>query len=257
MNMLKMLFPKMWLQEGEGDPGSGTTPPAPTTPPESVKIGEVEVPMDQFEKIAREKYKDHFDAYDNREKWQTSFTQRDQQLAEHKRKAALYDRLASDPNFMRQYEATRQPTDVKSQYLAKMQQQFPDVDPRFFESQFDLVSQMTGQTVQQTLDPFFNRHSEEYEERFLASHPLVQKGSEKYNQMIELIEQRYKPEHAYQLIYGDEIKNKEFEDRVKARDEDNRRKLTQSRVVSQTGQKPKAKTFREHTQNVIDNLKES
>ena len=223
---------------GEGN-GGGSGKPEAGSPTEFVEFEGVKVPKESFEKVAKERYKDHFDAYENREKWQKENTQKAQELAEDRRIAEQYRRLSADPQFqefMNRGERPRNTFEAQKQaYVAKKKQAFPDVDPRFFESQFEDIYEMSGVRAQSTITPILQQQSEQWEAQFLKERPIIQKGSEKYYKLAELVGKGYDPNHAYDLVYKDELLNQTVEDRLKARDEEAKKKLQQKPTPSASG----------------------
>lgn len=226
---------------GEGN-GEGSGKPDAGTPTDFVEVKGVKIPASEFETLAKEKYKDRFEAFDNREKWQKENTQRAQELAEDRRVAEQFRRLSADPRFQEYMnQGTRPRNDFEAQrqaYVQKKQQAFPDVDPRFFASQFEDIWEMSGVRAQSQVTPILQQQSEQWEVNFLKEHPLVENKSEAYYQLAEMIGKGYDPEHAYQIVYRDQLLNKNVEDRLKARDEEAKKKLQQKPISSESnGQK--------------------
>lgn len=230
--------PKGQPAAGEGN-GEGSGKPDAGSPTEFVEIKGVKIPAGEFENLAKEKYKDRFEAFENREKWQKENTQKAQELAEDRRVAEQFRRLSADPRFkefMNQGARPRNDFEAQKQaYVAKKARTFPDVDPRFFESQFEDIWEMSGVRAQSSLTPILQHQSEQWEAQFLKERPLIQKGSEKYYQLAELVGKGYDPDHAYSLVYKDELTNQNVEDRLKARDEEAKRKLQQKPTLSASG----------------------
>ena len=230
--------PEGQLPAGEGN-GEGSGKPEVTTPTEFVEFEGVKVPTEAFEKIAKERYKDQFKSHEDRENWQKANTQKSQELAEDRRVAEQFRRLSADPRFqefMNQEAKPRNDFEAHRQaYVAKKTQAFPEVDPRFFASQFEDIWEMSGVRARDSITPFLQRESAKWEENFLKERPLIEEGSEKYKKIAELVRKGYDPEHAYNLVYSEELSNKAFEDRLKTRDEEAKRKLQQKPTPSVSG----------------------
>ena len=144
---LNMFFGKPYfsLVDDSSQPGSdpsGQPPVEPSNPPELsepepaspptefVDFKGVKIPAGDFESLAREKYKDRFDAFDNREKWQAENTRKAQETAQDRRDAESYRRLMesrSTPQPQNEYEA------LKKQYIEEQRSFYPDSDPRTLE----------------------------------------------------------------------------------------------------------------------------
>lgn len=236
---------------GEQDP-QGQPQPAPdgneagasdqqATPTEIV-IGEHKTTLEDLRKI--EALKPIFDDHDNRAKWQAENTRRAQEIAEIRREAEMFRKLKSDPRFREQFEGRQQaptnPIDAKKQaYVQAKMKAFPDVDPRFFESNFDDMMELAGQRAQETVTPILQQQSEDWERRFLSDHPLIEKGSDKYYQVADLIGKGYDPEHAYNIVYSDELRAKSVDEEIKKRDSEAKKKIINSRSTNaQSGSKP-------------------
>ena len=222
--------------EGNGE-GSGKTDVK--TPTEFVEFEGVKVPQEAFEKVARERYKDQFKSHEDREAWQKSNTQKSQELAEDRRVAEQFRRLSADPRFQEfMNQGARPRNDFEAQrqaYVQKKQQQFPEVDPRFFASQFEDIWEMSGVRAQSQVTPILQQQSEQWESQFLKERPLIQKGSEQYYKLAELVGKGYDPDHAYALVYKDQLLNQSVEDRLKARDLEAKKKLQQKPTSSASG----------------------
>ena len=249
--LLEMLFPKLmfWIDgdpnAGGGDPNGQPDPeagndldlagePATTTPTDFVEVKGVKIPASEFEALAKEKYKDRFDAYENREKWQAENTRRSQEIKQIQRDAEEFRRLKSDPRF----QQTFNPQNQQVSDIQALAQQFPDVDPRFF----DAIAKIIDQRTQKAVSPIAERNAQEWEKQFLATHPIIKPGTEKYGELAELLQANpgIDPEKAYKMVYQDELLNQQLEDRIKARDEEAKRKLKMKSPTSSTGQRPKS-----------------
>ncbi len=228
--------------QGQPDDGEGADDTASPT----VKIGEVEISSEEFERLAKEKYQDRFDAFDNRDKWQAKLTQEAQQNSDYRRKAEQFDQLRSDPRL--------QPQDRKSKYVEKMSQRFPDLSREFLNMNFDEMSALTGATAKEAIDPIVQRQGQDFERRFLEKHPEVSKGSDEYFRISNLIQNHVDPEDAYQLVFKDTILKSKIDDAVKAKNDDAKRKLKNSSISGRTGTKPKGKTFAERSHSIIDEM---
>lgn len=215
-----------------------------------VEFEGVKVPFSAFEKIAREKYRDQFDAYDNKSKWQAENTRKAQEHAEAIRKAEAFDRLEADrfqrPAPKNEYESSREA------YIAKKVKLFPDVDPRFFESQFDDIWEMSEERAKKTVEPIYAQSSEQFERDFLSKHPNVVKGSTQYYELGELIGAGVDSEKAYEFVFRDSILKEKTESAIKARDEEAKRKLQQSRQTSTSGSESSNKTRSEKIWDAIN-----
>jgi len=214
----------------------------PQATPTEIVIGEHKTTLDELRKI--EALKPIFDDHDNRAKWQAENTRRAQEIAEIRRDAEMFRRMKSDPRFQNQHDGrpqppTNSPEAKKRAYVQSKMQAFPDVDPRFFESQFDDMMEFAGQRAQETMTPILQQQSEDWERRFLGDHPLIEKGSDKYYKIAELVGKGYDPEHAYNVVYSDELALKRVDEEIKKRDEAAKKKILQSRSTnSQSSSKP-------------------
>lgn len=242
---------------GQGnEPGNGEQV---TSPTEYVEFEGVKVPASAFEKTARERYKDAFEAKENRDKWQAENTRKAQENAEKIRKAELYEQLLAQGR-LRQ-ETPQDPYEAKKkEYVSKKARLFPDVDPRFFESQFDDIQELAEMKGRELVNPIYERDSEKFERDFLAAHPKVQKGSEQYQQIARLIGAGIDAEKAYQTVFQDDIFSErlkaETEKAIKARDEEAKRKLQNSRQASVTkGSHSKGKNFEDRAWSIIERMK--
>lgn len=241
----KMLFPKLWFgiegdPSGGGDPsgqpgageGNGDGTPGDGQAPTEIELGNVKVPKEIFEKVAKETFKDRFDAYENREKWQSENTRRAQEHADKLRKAELYDRM------MAEGFPQRQPVNPleaqKQQYIQEMKKDFPDLDERFLARQFDMTIRLAEMRGKELVEPIYAQSGERFERDFLQAHPKVQKGSPQYQEIGELIRAGVDPEKAYQTVFFEELLKEKLEaktqEAIKKRDEDAKRKLQQSRT---------------------------
>lgn len=225
-------------KEGNDDKGEGEESDDPT-PTDFIEVKGVKIPAAEFENLAKEKYKDRFEAFDNREKWQAENTRRAQELKQLERDAEAYRRLQSDPNNNRQKTDNSYDGQKKS-YVEKKVSAFPTVDPRFFESQFDDIWEMSGRRANESLDPIRQQQAAEWEKNFLATHELVKPGTESYDKLALLMRKGYDAEDAYQIVYAKELREKEVESRIKTRDEEAKRKLKTNRTQSTpAGQRPR------------------
>lgn len=224
--------------QGEGNAQDSGDDQGPRTPTDVELEGGVKVSQATLDKWAKETYKDRFEAYDNREKWQAENTRRAQEIKQIERDAEAYRRLQSDPQFNRQ-QPDRSLEGQKRTYVDKKKAAFPDVDPRFFESQFDDIHEMAGRRASESIDPIRQSQAAEWERNFLSTHPLIKPGTDGYAKVAEYVGKGYDPEDAYEKVFRKEIMDKEFQDRTKARDEENKRKLKNNRTQSSsTGSKP-------------------
>lgn len=191
----------------------------------------VKVPADVFEKHARERFKDAFEDHENKSKWQAENTRRSMEIKQLERDAEAFRRLQSDPNYGRS-RPDNSYDGQKRTYVEKKKSTFPEVDPRFFESQFDDIWEMSGRRAGETIDPIRQQQAKDWEINFLSAHPLVKTDTDQYDRLAKLIGKGYDPEDAHAIVYAKEIKDKEFQDRLKARDDEARRKLKQNRTQS-------------------------
>lgn len=267
----KMLFPKLYfgfendpnsvVEDPEGqhvteednisDPGNDqNAKPA----PEFIEIKGVKIPASEFEILAREKYKDRFEAYDNREAWQKENTRKSQENAEFKRKAELADRLMAESQFNRQNQPRNEFEALKEEYIREHSEFYPDADPQrlrsFLSKQFEWNAKLAGFKANESLDPIRRQQAEDYEAKFLSSHPDIKRGTQEYEAIAELMRDRgFDAEDAYEKVMGwgnpekrKALIQKETESAIKARDEDAKRKLRNSKSPnSNSGLKPLTK----------------
>lgn len=205
-----------------------------TTTPTDVELeGGVKVPQSVLDKWAKETYKDRFDAYDNREKWQAENTRKAQEYAQAQRDAEAYRRLMADPQ-RRQTESN--PKEAKRrEYVEKKSKAFPEVDPRFFESQFDDMWELSGQRANESISPILEQQGQTFEREFLKAHPDVIKGSAEYGKIAELMGAGVDAEEAYQFVFRASLEQKRIEEAIKRKEEDAKRKLKQTRQASTQG----------------------
>lgn len=260
MDMFSMLFPKLFTSI-DGDPGAGGGDPAgqpdPTdqgtpatggedseaTPPtEFIDVKGVKIPASEFEQLAKEKYKDRFDAYDNREKWQAENTRKAQELAEYRREVEESRRLMAQLRAGKQEDPVQK---MKREYVEDMKRQFPDIDDRFLEAQFNWQMKLAESRAKDSLDPFLERQGQEYERKFLADHPKLQKGSREYHEILEMTQSGVDPERAYQIVFFDDIVKEKQEAAIKQREDESLRKLKENKTSSSQATLPKAKSFDE------------
>lgn len=266
MNLTNLLFGKLWCSFADSDAGGGASNDQPiddksnpddagggdATPTDFVEFEGVKIPADAFDKVARERHKDAFESHENREKWQAENTQQAQEHAEFRRKAAEFDRLQYDPRLQ---QPTQQPLGIDQEYVRDAQQMFgSNVDPRFLEMTARFVAKKTKEGIEEAVGPLRNQQGESFETVFMKDHPLVKKGSEKYFQVSEKMKAGYDAEDAYQLIYAPEISEQNFQDRLKTRDEDTKRKLQQARTPGQRGVGGKPATHKERAAAIIDEM---
>lgn len=249
---MKWFFPKMFfgidgdLNLGGGDSqeqppaeeGNAAAPEAEsaeTSPTDFIEFEGVKVPSDVFEKHAREKYKDAFEAKENRDKWQAENTRKAQENAALAREAEEYRRFKQDPRYQELMQP-KQPANSyeskKQQYVASKVKQFPEVDPRFFESNFDDLNEMTQRGTQEALAPFQKQQAETWEAEYLAKHPLIQKGSEQYQKIAQMVGKGYDPEDAYNIVFRNVLMEQEFNEREKRKNEENKKKLQATGTTS-------------------------
>lgn len=226
-------------QRPTGDAGNGdqSSESVPKETNDFVEFAGVKVPKEEFEKLAKERYKDHFEAYENKSKWQAENTRRAQEIKAIERDAEEYRRLRSE---QQQRQPQNQFEAQKQQYVAKKRQQFPDVDPRFFESQFEDLYQMSGIRAQETISPILEQQASEWEKQFVKDHPLIKQGDENYYRLVDLVKRGYDPEDGYRIVYAKDLEEQSFSERMKARDTETKRKLQQSQKTStaSTSRKP-------------------
>lgn len=273
MNLFKMFF--WFFPLGlDGDPGSGGGDPDPSDPgndpnpdpgndpdpndpdpsPTFVEVNGVKIPEAEFEKIAQEKYKDRFEAYDNREKWQKENTQKAQQNAQHERDAETYRSIMANPQAFIQQFQPQQPANQSEQFVQGIRQQYPDVDPGFLKAMYSSFEQIAGRTAQQKIDPLVKQQGANFEREFLSKHPDVLMNSPEYNQIGSFIQAGTDPEQAYQFVFRDTIAKQKLDDTIKLRDEDAKRKLKQTRLHPLNGTKLKGKNFQDRSREIIDRM---
>lgn len=237
--------------------GGGDEPE--TTPTEYVEFEGVKVPAAAFEKTAKERYKDAFEAKENREKWQAENTRKAQENAEKLRKAELYDQLMSERRFQRP-EPTNPYEAKRKEYVEKRMKAFPDVDPRFFELQFDDIQELAEMKSRELVEPIHAESGERFEREFLSAHPKVIKGSPEYHKIARLMAGGFDAEEAYQSVFHKEIMEEELklktEKAIKDREEEALRKLKQSRQSSgASAVQVKSKNLEERAWNIIKKMK--
>lgn len=228
--------------DGDGGNGQGDGKDGAGSPTDFVDFNGVKISKADFERAAKENFKDHFDAYENRDKWQRKLTQDAQALAEAKRKASEFDRLMAD---QRRRPASDPLTQLREESIANLSRKFPQLDPGFVNEMVDMQLRFAEVKAQTALNPFLEQQGQAYEKEFLRSHPDVIPGSEEYERIREFCERGYDAEDAYEKVFKSKITQKMIDEAVKKRDEEARRKLKQSPTRSATGSKPKAKTFAE------------
>lgn len=210
------------------------------SPTDFIDFKGVKIPASEFETLAKEKYKDAFEAKDNREKWQAENTRKAQEIAQDKRDAAEYRRLMAD----RQQNPTQRQDpyqSAKQEYIQDMKRDFPDLDDRFLAKQFDLTMKLAGKTAEEYVNPIHEQQGKAFEAKFLAEHPKVQKGSEQYQEIASLMGSGVDPERAYQIVFHDDILKEKTDLAIKQRDEEATRKLKQSRTAGSPASQSKAK----------------
>src|SRR3990167_9521820 len=234
--IFKMLFPKLWFcldgdpnagsgapegqpAPGEGNPtGSSGEPPAASPTDDFVDFEGVKVPASSFEKAAKERYKDAFEAQTNRDKWQAENTRKAQEIKALERDAEAFRRQQAEqkPQPKNTFEAKKQ------EYVAKKSKAFPEVDQRFWEENFQDIWEASGARAQEITQPEREARAADWEKQFLESHPLVKLGSEQYNKMVEYVTspelggRGYDPEDAYGIVFKKELMEQEFSARQKA-----------------------------------------
>lgn len=199
-----------------------------------VEFEGVKVPREAFDKIAKERYKDQFDAFENKSRWQAENTRKSMENKAIERDAEAYRRL--------QTEQPKQPQNTfeakKQAYVDKKSKAFPEVDPRFFESQFEDIWEMSGSRAQEITAPEREQRAKDWEDGFLKTHLLLKKDTPQYDEMVGLLQRGYDPEDAYEKIFKKEILESDFETRQKAADAERLKKLKGSPTGSQDGEKP-------------------
>ena len=204
-----------------------------------VELEGVKVPQSTFEKIAKERYKDRFDAYDNMTKWRAENDRRAAELKQLERDAEAYRALRANqtqPQPKNEYEA------MKEEYIRDKSQDYPDADPQklrsFLAKEFDWNAKLAGYKANETVQPLHQRQAEEFESKFLAEHPKVQRGSQQYQEIAQLVGQGVNAEKAYQIVFQDDILKEKTDLALKARDEERLKKLKANQPNSQQGDKP-------------------
>lgn len=227
------------------DPGNVNQEAATAT---DLEINGVKLSLDALK--GHEKLKDVFDAYENRQKWQAKLTQESQKVKQLQRDALEFQRLKSDPRFA-QFMQGGQPQNridqIRQQFIQKATSQWGNnVDPNFINFMGDYIAEISGHRAKEAIEPFQNQYFSEWESNFLNSHPLIQPGTEKFEELKNYLASGVNPEKAYKAVYQEEIMQKEIEDRIKKRDDENRKKLNNSRRVNGTVQQTmKPKSFGE------------
>ena len=258
--LIKMLFPKLWFgfdgDPGDGggdpngqpsgdDPGNGGDPSGGGQAPTEIVIGENKVKLDDLR--SNPALKNYFDAYDNRERWQSENTRRAQQLKSIERDAREFQRLKSDPRFQQAFNPQQQPANrydaIKQNFIQKASQQFGgQFDPNFMGMLFDSMSELSGARAEEVVQPFQNQYLSSWEKQFIKEHPLVKTDTQEYEELSYLIGRGADPEKAYKAVYSEQILNAEIESRFKKRDEENALKLKRSRQpIGTSGKKSEAK----------------
>lgn len=260
----QLLFPKLYFgiddlangggapDPGQPDPDPGNDPnqnpdPAAPNPTDFIDVKGVKIPASEFEALAKEKYKDRFEAFDNREKWQAENTRKAQENAQIQRDADAYRRMMADPRFSQpQAQPRNEFESMKEDYIREKSEFYPDADPQklraFLGKEFELHAKLAGFKAQETVRPFQDQQAMDFEEKFLAAHPKVQRGTPQYEEIRDLVGSGVKPEKAYQIVFFDDlVKERELE-AIKRRDEEAKRKLQQSRQNSTQGERLSGKT---------------
>lgn len=268
--ILKMLFPKLFFgiddlnggggapdgqpdtaSQGNGDQQTGDQHQTPT----DVELeGGVKVSQSVLDKWAKETYKDRFEAFDNREKWQAENTRKAQEISEIRRRADAYDRLMADSQYKNQNQSRNPYEQMKQEYIQEMQQDFPDLDKRFLAKQFDWNMRLAGQTAQESISPLQQQQGEIFEANFLREHPDVTKGSPEYQKIANLMGRGVEAEEAYQIAMMPKIIERERSSAIKTRDEEAQRKLKQTRTQTSQGTQAKPKNFRENFDQTWEKL---
>lgn len=225
------------------------------SPTDFIEVKGVKIPQSEFESLAREKYKDRFEAYENREKWQKTNTERAAELKDAIRKAEMFDRMMSENRFQQPkpsnpYEAQKQ------EYIKEMKSEFPEVDERFFAKNFDWNVKLAESKSRELVEPIHAEAGDRFEKEFLAAHPKVVKGSPEYHEIAQLMARGVDAEKAYRTVFMDSILEDQLKERtekaIKQRDEEALRKLKQSRQSSgANGVQPKSKNLDERAWNII------
>lgn len=195
----------------------------------------VKIPASEFETLAKEKYKDAFESHENRSKWQAENTRKAMELAQDKRDAEEFRRLRAERENPRENQDPIQK--AKQEYIQDMKKDFPELSDRFLEKQFDWQMKLAGQSAEQVVNPINEERGRAFEEKFLAEHPKVQKGSVEYQKIAQYIGAGVNAEDAYNLTFPQD----RIESEIKKRNEDAARKLKQSRTQSTPAQVGKLK----------------
>ena len=268
MEIWKILgFPKMFFSFGDqdggaGDQGTGNAGDGDGNAgdgasgddgqaTEFVDIGEVKVPKEALEKYAKETFKDEFDSHANKDKWQAKLTQEAMSNSTNKRKAADYDRLVAS-------QQQGQPIDLKTNFLNQVRSQFPDVDPRFVELFAGFIDQSAGAASKKSLNPVLNHLQNQQERDFMDRHKDVAQGSSEANRIADMHDAGYDYETAYNEVMGwanperrKVLLEKEVNEAIKRRDEENRLKLKRQRQGGgAAGKKKPADSFDETFEEV-------
>lgn len=206
-----------------------------------------------FEKMARERYKDAFDAQSNRDKWQAENTRKAQEVAEKLREA---ERIIAENEYKRNAPNDQDPYQLmQREYIENAKKMFPDIDERFLQLNFATQMQLANKIASESVRPLQQRTIQEEARQFFARHPDVVYGSPEARKIAEKINQGYDPEDAYELVFKDSRIKSEVEKAIKARDDEAKRKLKQSGPTNQqkSGQ-PQAKNFSERAMQIIDEM---
>lgn len=224
------------INEKSNDGGQGNQSDDSGT--DEVEINGVKISMDSLR--GHEKFKDVFDAYENRQSWQKKLTQESQKLRQFERDAQEYQRLKSDPRFQQVLnpQQTNKLEQIKQGFVSKWGNQ---INPDFLNMLVDSMAELSSHKAREIVDPLAQQFGSNWERDFLKAHPLLQRGSEEYFQVKQRVENGYDPEDAYELVFKDKIMQEKIDRAIKARDEANSRKLKQSRNVAGTSGKKSGK----------------
>lgn len=237
------------VDDGNIDDPDGGGDPSPT---DLVDFGEVKVPKEALEAKARELYKDQFEAYENREKWQAANTKRAEQLAEERRLAEEYRQLMADPRFRQTLQP--QPTNLKEKFIQSINQKYPDVDRGFLGLMGDFMEQFAGHQAQQLITPYAQMQGQQAEKDFLSRHPDVVKGSDEYYQIVDHVKKGYDVEDAYNKVFYQKNLSAEIEKAMKERDKQNALKLKQRKTSGGKGGQKTASNFDAEFEDVYSEL---
>ena len=212
----------------------------------------VKVPLTEFEKLAREKYKDAFDSFDNQKSWKAELAERGRELNELKRKAESFDRLEADRlNQSRSNPPASGLDKLREQFIDENLQFYPEADPnaarKYLSSQFDWQLKLAGHKTQEALQPIYEQDGERVEREFLQAHTDVVKGSPEYLKIADKYSKGYELEDAYYLVMKPKIDKQKTDEAIKASEEDAKRKLQQNRQSSSNASvehKPKSNSDR-------------